>query len=338
MDLQDRPWGTEGYRRLGHRFREGCILNKMIQYKSKPTLGDYLRRIWADRVLYLLLLPVIANFVLFHYLPMAGLQIAFKRYNIVMGMARSPWVGWSNFQKFFSSYYFGEVLSNTLILNLLALCLSPLPIVLALMLNEVKNTRYRKTIQTVTYLPYFISIVVVVGMLRILFSSDGVGMRLIHILTGTSPQLLSEAKYFRGVYLAMEIWRCTGYESIIYIAAMSSINPECYEAASVDGANRFQRIFHVTIPGIMSTIVILLIMRMGTLLNSGSATILLMQNSLNESVSETIQTFVYKRGLQQSDFGYATAVGFFQSIISFVLVIGSNFIAAKATDGEYRMF
>jgi putative aldouronate transport system permease protein len=247
-------------------------------------------------------------------------------------------VGWSNFQKFFSSYYFTEVLCNTLILNLLALCLSPLPIVLALMLNEVRNTGYRKTIQTVTYLPYFISIVVVVGMLRILFSSDGVGMRLIRMLTGTSPQLLSEARYFRGVYLAMEVWRCTGYESIIYIAAMSSINPECYEAASVDGANRFQRIFHVTIPGIMSTIVILLIMRMGTLLNSGSATILLMQNSLNESVSETIQTFVYKRGLQQSDFGYATAVGFFQSVISFVLVIGSNFIAAKATDGEYRMF
>lgn len=304
----------------------------------KPTLVYYCRRIWADRVLYLLLLPVAANFIIFHYLPMGGLQIAFKRYNIVLGMDRSPWVGWSNFQKFFSSYYFVEVLRNTLLLNVFGLCLSPLPIILAVMLNEVKRVRYRKIVQTVTYLPYFISIVVVVGMLRILFSSDGVGMWLISKITGKSPQLLSEARYFRGVYLAMEVWRCTGYESIIYIAAMSSINPECYEAASVDGANRFQRIFHVTIPGIMPTIIILLIMRMGTLLNSGSSTILLMQTGLNESVSETIQTFVYKRGLQQSDFGYATAVGFFQSIISFILVVGSNFIAKKATDGEYKMF
>ncbi|HIS94092.1 MAG TPA: sugar ABC transporter permease [Candidatus Alectryocaccomicrobium excrementavium] len=307
-------------------------------YLTRAGARDLTKRIWNRKFLYLLFLPVALNFILFHYWPMAGLQIAFKRYNIVLGLGRSPWLGLENFQKFFGSYYFAEVLRNTIVLNLLALCLSPLPIVLALMLNEVRSEKYRRAIQTMTYLPYFISIVVVVGMLKILFASDGAAMQLIYAITGTRPQLLAEARYFRGMYLMMEVWRCTGYESIIYIAAMSSINPECIEAACVDGANRFQRMIHVTVPGIMSTIVILLIMRMGSMLGSGYETILLMQTGLNESVSETIQTFVYKRGLQSSDFGYATAVGFFQSVISFALVMLSNWIAKRATDGEYRMF
>lgn len=307
-------------------------------YAQRHTLKKCLRQIWDDKVLYLLFLPVALNFIIFHYLPMGGIQIAFKRYNIVLGMAKSPWIGWKNFQNFFSSYYFTNVLTNTIVLNLLALCLSPLPIILALMLNEVRSSAFRKTIQTATYLPYFISTVVVVGMVRILFASDGAGMGFIRMLTGSSPSLLSDPAYFRPVYLTMCVWQCTGYESIVYIAAMSAVNPDCYEAATVDGANRFQQMFHVTIPGIMSTIVILLIMRMGTLLGSGYETILLLQNGLNESVSETIQTFVYKRGLQSADFGYATAVGLFQSVISFILVMLSNFIAKKATDGEYRMF
>lgn len=311
---------------------------KRSQFVKKPTLRDYLRRIWADKMLYLLFLPVALNFIIFHYWPISGLQIAFKRYNIVLGLARSPWVGFQNFEKFFSSYYFVEVLTNTLALSLLSLCLFPLPVILAIMLNEVRSSKFKKSIQTATYLPYFISTVVVVGLIKILFVSDGAGMQLIKALTGQTPALLSDAKYFRGVYLMMEVWRCTGYESIIFIAAMSSINPECYEAASVDGATRMQRIWHVTIPGIMGTIIILLIMRMGTLLNSGYHTILLLQNELNESVSETIQTFVYKRGLQQSDFGYATAVGFFQSVVSFIMVMLSNFIANKASGGEHRMF
>jgi len=311
---------------------------KRSQFVKKKGIRDYLRQIWRDKVLYLLFLPVALNFIIFHYYPMSGLQIAFKRYNIVLGLARSPWVGFQNFQKFFSSYYFVEVLTNTLSLSLLALCLFPLPVILALMLNEVRNSKFKKTIQTVTYLPYFISTVVVVGLMKILFASDGAGMQLVKLLTGSTPQLMAEAKYFRVMYLMQEVWRCTGYESIIFIAAMSAINPECYEAASVDGATRLQRIWHVTIPGIMGTIVILLIMRMGTLLNSGYHTILLLQTELNESVSETIQTFVYKRGLQQSDFGYATAVGFFQSAVSFIMVMLSNFIANKASGGEHKMF
>lgn len=312
--------------------------SKHLPFLQKPRLRDYLRQIWEDRVLYLLFLPVALNFILFHYWPITGLQIAFKRYNIVLGVARSPWVGLDNFVRFFQSYYFGEVLTNTLALSLLSLCLSPLPIILALMLNEVRSNPFRKTIQTMTYLPYFISIVVVVGLVKILFASDGMGMLLIKTLTGKTPRLLAEAKYFRPVYLMMGVWQSTGYESIIFIAAMSAINPECYEAASVDGASRLQRIWHVTLPGIMSTIIILLIMRMGTLLGSSYTTILLLQTELNESVSETIQTFVYKRGLQQSDFSYATAVGFFQSVVSFAMVMLSNLISKKATDGEYKIF
>lgn len=294
--------------------------------------------VWKDKLLYLLLLPVMANFFFFHYAPMYGVQIAFKRYNLVKGMAASPWIGFANFKKFFSSYYAWEYISNTIILNLLALALSPLPIVLALLLNEVRHDRFKKTVQTITYLPNFVSSVIVIGLVKILFSSDGIITNTVTALFGSAPAFLTAPNCFRPMYLGVCVWQSTGFESIIFIAAITAIDPTLYDAAEVDGAGRLRRIWHITLPGILPTIIILYIMRMGTMLGSSTEMILLLQNPLNTVVSETIQTFTYKRGLINSDFGYASAVGLFQSVISFFLVMISNFLASRASGGEHKLF
>ena len=293
-----------------------------------------MRQIWNCRWLYLMLIPVLANFIIFHYVPFKDIVIAFKRYNVVLGMANSPWVGFENFENLFRSYYFVTLIRNTLTISIVSILLGfPCPILLALLMNESPSRRYRKFAQTATYLPYFVSVVVVAGMFKLFLSvEDGIVNKVIQAF-GLSPvNFLTDEKWFIWVYMMMIIWRWTGYDSIIHMASMASIDPMLYDAAQIDGAGRFGRIWHVTLPGIRGTIIILFIMRLGGIMSLQWQDILLMQNDLNLGTSEVLQTYVYKRGLQNMDYSYSTAAGLFQSVVGFVMLLLANWVCRRVTD------
>jgi len=305
--------------------------------KYWTILGKDIRRDW---MLYLFLLPVIANFVIFHYIPMYGLQIAFKRYNIGLGMMGSPWTGLTNLTNFFTSYYFWTFTKNTLIISLMLIVFGfPLPILFALLLNEVRHAGLRKASQTISYLPYFVSAVVLVGMIKqILQPGGGLVNNIILMFGGAENYFLGNPDYFRWIYLIMEIWRGTGFGAIIYIAAITGIDQELYEAGVMDGAGRLRRIWYITLPCIAPTIIILFILRMGGILNVGWQEILLLQNPLNADVSEVISTFVYKRGFGvgggNPDYGYAAAVGMVNSVVGLIFVLLTNAIAKKTSETQ----
>ena len=290
-----------------------------------------------DRELYLLLLPVLANFIIFHYLPIYGLQVAFKRYNIGLGIAGSPWVGFTNFINFFTSFNFVNITLNTLIISLYLIVIGfPLPIIFALILNEVRHRRFKKFTQTISYLPNFISSVVLVGMLFQLFAQLGPVNQIIEALGGETVYFLGSTSTFRPLYVGMELWRGTGFGAIIYISAITSIDQELYEAASIDGANALKRMWHITLPCLLPTITIIFILRMGGILNVGWQEIYLIQNPSNVEVAEVIGTFVYKRGMINADYAYGSAVGMFNSIISLLFVLMTNQIAKRV--GETTLF
>lgn len=291
------------------------------------------RDLVTNRYLYLLLLPVVANFIIFHYIPMGGIIIAFKRYNIARGFLESPWIGFQNFQSFFNSYYFTRLIRNTLSISLLSLIWGfPVPILFAILLNEIKVVWFKKMVQTVSYLPYFLSVIIVVGLLNSFLSMDGVVNSVIQVFGGEPISFLSKPEYFRTIYIASGIWQSTGFAAIIYIAAMSGIDPELYLAAAIDGAGRIRRIWHVTLPGLVPTIVILLIISMGSILNADWMKIMLMQTGLTKEVSDVIQLFVYQRGLINADYSFATAVGLFQSVIGFILIVVANKISKSVSE------
>ena len=300
----------------------------------KTNVKRALKQMKRDWLLYVMFIPVALNFIVFHFWPMYGLRIAFMDYNPVLGFDYSRFVGLKNFERFFSSQYFGLTLRNTLSVTLSSLLLSPLPIILALLLNEVTNARFKKTIQTISYMPHFVSAVIVVGILNILFSNEGIVNNLIQALGYNSFNFLSNKNTFLPMYLGMGVWGETGYESIIFIAAITNINPELYEAAEIDGAGRMKRLWHVTLPEILSTLVVIYIMRIGNIMNVGWQTIYLMQNELNLETSEVISTFVYKRGLIDSDYGYSTAVGLFNNLIGFILVLIANKLSKVFTESS----
>ncbi len=299
---------------------------------NKSNIRRALKQMRADWILYVMFIPVALNFIIFHYLPMYGLRIAFMDYNPVLGFDYSRWVGLDNFKRFFSSEYFTLTLRNTLSITLTSLLLSPLPIILALLLNEVNNLRFKKTIQTISYMPHFVSAVIVVGILNIMFSNEGMVNNALRALGFDSFNFLTNKNAFLPMYLGMGVWSATGYESIIFIAAITNINPELYEAAEIDGAGRMKKLWHVTLPGILPTLVVIYIMRIGNIMNVGYQTIYLMQNALNIEKSEVISTFVYKRGLIDSDYGYSTAVGLFNNIVGFILVLGANKLSKVLTE------
>ena len=291
------------------------------------------RRLFNHKWLYLMLLPCMINFVIFHYWPMYGLQIAFKRFNIVLGAGASPWIGLEHFVNFFSSYYFWEVLGNTLRISLLSIAIGfPFPIFFALVLNEVQNHRAKTVFQTISYLPYFLSVVVVVGLVQVLLEDRGIVNQIVQSFGGESIYFLGEPRYFFTIYQIMSLWRWIGFDAVLYLAAISAVSQDLYEAAVVDGAGRFSRIWHITLPGIRSTIIILLIMRVGSILSVSWQEILLLQNPLTEGVSEVIQTFVYKRGIIDADYGYSAAVGLFQSVIGFAMVVTANQLSKKYSE------
>ena len=279
--------------------------------------------------LYAFLLPTLLYFAIFHYGPLYGAQIAFRDYLGALGIWGSPWVGLQNFQRFFNSAYFVNLLSNTVFLSVLMLVFSfPIPVIFALMLNQLGSQRYKRIVQTVSYAPHFISTVVFVGML-FLFTSPSVGIVniLVSKLGGPRIYYMGNAAWFRPVYVLSDIWQETGWGAIIYLAALSAINPELYEAATIDGATKFQRILHIDIPAILPTVTILLVLRTGAIMSLGFEKAFLMQSSLNLEVSEIISTYVYKVGLQGAQFSFASAVGLFNSVANLTLLLIVNRVA-----------
>lgn len=284
--------------------------------------------------LYVLLLPALVYIAVFSYWPMYGVQIAFRDFTFSHGIVGSEWVGSKWFSFFFRSPMFLTVVKNTLILSLYGLVAGfPMPVVLALMLNNVPSVRFRRLAQTVTYLPHFISTVVVVAMLSCFFSkSSGFISRAIEQVTGFSDYYMARPQYFRHMYVWSGIWQNLGWNSIIYMAALTGISPELHEAAMIDGASRMQRIWHVELPGIMPTMVILLIMNTGSIMSVGYEKVYLMQNSLNTSVSEVIATYTYKMGLISQKYSYSAAIGLFNNVINFTMLTIVNGVARKLSD------
>ena len=292
------------------------------------------RRIWAARYLYLMFLPVFLYYVIFRYAPMIGLTIAFKDYNAFLGFDRSPWVGIKYFRQFFNSIYLWRLIRNTLLINFYDLVFNfPAAIMLALLLNEVQRPRFKKVTQTITYLPYFVSSVVIASMVvQFLSPSSGIVNNLIAALGGERQYFMTQPGAFRTIYTLMNLWKNIGWNSIIFLAAISGINGELYEACMVDGGGYLRRLWHITLPGIAGTIVVLLIMRLGHVMDAGYETILLLQNNANLETSDVIGTYVYRRGLKGGEYSYATAVGMFQSVIGFAMVIFANWLSRKYSE------
>jgi putative aldouronate transport system permease protein len=286
--------------------------------------------------LYLFLLPAFLYFVIFHYAPIYGLQIAFKDFNPAKGIMGSPFVGFDNFRQFFESYHFFRLIRNTLGISLYSLALGfPIPIILSLMLNEVKGNRFKKAVQMVTYAPHFISVVVLVGMLAAFLKTPNGLINQFRTLFGMDPvAFLSEEGLFQTVYVLSGIWQNAGWGTVIYLAALSGIDPELHEAALIDGATRLQRIVHINLPGILPMIIILLILNAGRIMSVGFEQVYLMQNPLNLGSSEVISTYVYKSGLQDFRLSFASAVGLFNSAVNFLVLVIVNTIAAKSGESS----
>ena len=283
--------------------------------------------------LYLIMLPVLAWYLTFCYGPLYGLAAAFQRFNVRKGIVGSPWIGLKNFVDFFESFYFIRVLGNTLRLNLMDLIFAwPSSILFALLLNEIGNSKFKRTVQTMTYLPHFISTVVVCGLIVDFSAVNGVFNDVIGALGGTRISLLTKSNLFTPIYVLSNIWAGMGYGSIIYLAAIGGINSELYEAAMLDGAGRLRQTWHVTLPGLMPTIVTMLIMRIGNILNVGYEKILLLMNDANREAAEVISTFVYQKGLVEASYGYSTAVGLFNSVICLIFLVLANTISRKFSE------
>ncbi len=284
--------------------------------------------------LYIFLLPTLIYYAIFHYAPMYGLQIAFKSFKATKGIWGSPWVGLDNFARFFRSAQFWDILSNTVVLSLESLVLGFFPpIILALMLNQVENEKFKKFVQGVTYAPHFISTVVMVSLLFCLLSTrNGIINRIIMFFGGEAVPFMRDAEYFRGTYIVSGIWQSMGFSAIIYIAALAGISSELHEAAIIDGASKWQRVIHIDIPGILPTITILLIMRSGSIMSVGFEKVFLMQTSLNLKRSQVISTYVYQVGLVDANFSFSAAVGFFNSIVNFIMIMLVNFISSKISE------
>nr|WP_235549993.1 ABC transporter permease subunit [Paenibacillus sp. Soil766] len=283
-----------------------------------------------------MLLPVVVYYVLFYYVPMYGLQIAFKDYSPGIGILHSDWVGLKHFQDFFGSFYFSRILRNTLLISLYELLFAfPASIVLALLLNELRSAVLKRTVQTITYMPHFISIVVISGMMVDFLARDGLINNLLSSLFGVEPiSYLQESSWFRSVYISSNVWQNIGWGSIIYLSAMSGIDPSLYEAARVDGANRWKQTIHITLPGIMSTVVILLILQIGHFMSIGADKILLLYNPTTYETADVIGTFVYRKGILESDFSYSAAVGLFNSLINFTLLVLANALSRRTSDNK----
>lgn len=317
----------------GHTALSQSISVNTTASRKKNTLWRRMVRNWE---LYLFIAPAFLYFLIFHYGPMYGIQIAFKNFIPTLGITGSPWVGFDHFVRFFNSYYFWDLLWNTLSISLYELAIGfPLPIILALAFNEVRDSFFKRTVQTVTYAPHFISVVVMSGMIiTFLTPSTGMIVNLVEFLGFNPPQFLTDPAWFKTVYVLSGVWQSTGWGTIIYLAALSGVDPQLHEAAVVDGASRFKRILHINLPAIVPTITILLILNMGSILGVGFEKILLLQNPLNMESSDVISTFVYRSGLVDAQYSFSTAVGLFNSVVNAILLLTVNQIARRTSENS----
>lgn len=292
------------------------------------TLGSDIRKDWD---LYVALIPGIAFLLLFKYTPMYGIVIAFKDFNIFEGMAASPWVGFKHFEKLFASDSFMHVFQNTLIISLYKIIfLFPLPIIVAILLNELKNMAFKRSVQTVIYLPHFLSWVIVSGLfIDLLSTNGGLVNKMIVALGGEPIRFFLDSDIFRSVLITSAGWKETGWSTIVYLAALTSIDPQLYEAARIDGANKWKQILHVTLPGLVPIILLMFILRLGNILEAGTEQILVMYNPSVYNVADVIGTYVYRIGLGDQDYSFSTAVGLFDSVIAFILIITGNTLSRK---------
>jgi len=301
---------------------------------SAVLITDFKKHKWK----YLAILPVLVWMALFCYKPMYGIIIAFKNYRAGLGITGSPWVGLRQFQRFFQDVYFFRIIRNTISISLLSLAFSfPAPILLALLLNEVKSTKFKKTVQTITYMPHFVSTVVVCALIHNFFGGSGLFPELLKTyFGGNGKSLLSQSKYFYAIYIGTGIWQSIGWNSIIYLATLSGIDQEQYEAARVDGAGRLKQMIHITLPGLIPTVVMLLILNMGKILSVGYEKILLLYEPLTYNVADVISTYVYRKGLIDADYSYSTAINLFNSVVNIIFLLTANKISKKA--GQSGLF
>lgn len=299
--------------------------------RKRSNKNKLKKRIWKHRHIYLFLLPAIIWYLVFHYAPMYGILLAFKDYRYNLGITKSPWVGLKYFKSFLSDPMFFKVISNTLKISILKIIFGfPAPIILALMLNEVRNQTFKRTIQTVSYMPHFVSWVVVITLMSKFLSPTNGLINDIRTQRGLEPIFfMGEPKLFYPLVVGSDIWKGVGWGSIVYLAAITNINPELYEAAAIEGAGRWKQTIHITLPGIRTTIGLLFIMRVGGIMGAGFEQILLMQTPPVYDISEILDTYVLMRGLRMNQFGYATAIGLFSSTISLLLVITANNLSRK---------
>jgi len=315
-----------------------AAISQPVQQQFKPVKRSFWQRAARDltrnKGAYLLLVPVLLYYIIFHYIPMYGAVIAFQDFNPARGILESKWIGLENFVDFFNGAFFSRLVINTLSINLMDLIFGfPAPILLALLLNEVRWAPFKRLVQTISYMPHFISVVVVVGMMVDFFARDGLINNLLRGVVGGTPiAYMSDANWFRPLFVGSGIWQAVGWGSIIYMAALSNIDPSLYEAAMVDGAGRFRQLLHITLPGLLPTITILLILRLGSMMSVGYEKVLLMYNPLTYSTGDVISTYVYRRGVLATDYSYSAAVGLFNSAINFALVVGANWLSRKVND------
>ncbi len=302
----------------------------------KPSLlSEIVQEAVKNKGIYIMAIPVLIYYILFHLWPMYGAIIAFKDFVPSEGILGSQWVGFEHFKNFFGNFYFWRLIKNTFLISLYQLIFGfPAPIILALLLNEVKTRWFKGTVQTVTYLPHFISLVVVVGMIKDFTNSNGIINDIIVMMGGSRESLFQSPRMFRTLYVVSGIWQEIGWGTIVYLSALAGIDTAQYEAAKIDGAGRFNQLLHVTLPGIMPTIIILLILQLGKLLNVGFEKIILMYNPATYETADVISSYVYRMGLQRFDWSFSTAVGLFNSCVNFVMLVVSNRISSKVSDSS----
>jgi putative aldouronate transport system permease protein len=301
---------------------------------EKPSFWVLVKKdMRRNRYIYLMLLPVILYYLLFHYGPMYGAIIAFQDYIPNKGVFGSKWIGFENFENFFNSFFFLRLIRNTLAINLLDLIFGfPAPILLAVLLNEIRWEPFKRFVQTVSYMPHFISVVVIVGILIDFFARDGLVNNLISPFLAEPVAFMQSPELFRQLFVGSGIWQHMGWTSIIFLAAITNIDPSLYEAAMVDGAGRFRQLIHITLPGIMPTVLVLLILRLGSMMSIGYEKIILMYSPATYETADVISTYVYRRGILNTDYSFSAAVGLFNSVINFGLVVIANTISRKVNN------
>jgi putative aldouronate transport system permease protein len=313
-------------------------LNENLELQPAPRQSNSFRsRVVRDfrrnYMIYLMLLPVVLYYAVFQYGPLYGIQIAFKNFSVGKGILNSPWVGFQHFEDFFTGFYFNRVVWNTIVLGFYDLVfVFPSSIILALLLNEVRNQIFKRTVQSITYIPHFISIIVISGMILDFLATDGLINDLVEFLGGTAIPFMRLPEWFRTVYVSSAIWQGVGWGSIIYLAAISNIDPSLYEAARVDGASRWKQAWHITLPGIMPTIIILFILRVGSFMALQDEKILLLYNPMTYATADVIGTYVYRKGILEASYDYSTAVGLFNSLINFTLLLLTNWLSRRYTE------